>query len=224
VETITRVEILEGNLKRLLDLYRSGCEEDLFFGSDFSNPKLENIYSILNNLTIEQLECFVQRTGGKLQSIKSAARKRGAGRHQEKSTSSQSHGIRILVVDDEKPVRDAIGSLLRQEGYRVVVAEGGHAAVAAIEAFAFDLVIVDLFMPELDGAGTIKVLHEDEPALPIVAMGGYAFGDHSRREEFVRTLVDLGASDFLQKPFSREQLISSIERCWSLRFESRMIA
>ena len=62
---------------------------------------------------------------------------------------------RILVVDDEQPVREALAALLRQEGYNVVVAEGGHSAVEAIEVFTFDLVIVDIFMPGMNGLETI---------------------------------------------------------------------
>ena len=64
---------------------------------------------------------------------------------------------RILVVDDEKPVRDTLAALLRHEGYRVVVAECGHVAVEAIEAFTFDFIIVDIFMPGMNGLETIKV-------------------------------------------------------------------
>ena len=67
---------------------------------------------------------------------------------------------RILVVDDEQPVRETLGLLLRQEGFRVVVAECGHTAVRAIEAFTFDVVIVDIVMPGMDGIETIGILRQ----------------------------------------------------------------
>ena len=68
---------------------------------------------------------------------------------------------RILVVDDEQPVRDTLGLLLRQEGFRVVVAECGHTAVSAIEAFTFDVALVDIVMPGIDGIETIAILRQD---------------------------------------------------------------
>ncbi len=86
---------------------------------------------------------------------------------------------RILVVDDEKPVRETLSALLRQEGYDVVVAEGGHSAVEAIEVFTFDLVIVDIFMPGMNGLETIRVFRADAPDVPIIAMSGYASGSAS---------------------------------------------
>ena len=81
---------------------------------------------------------------------------------------------RILVVDDEQPVRDTLGLLLRQEGFRVVVAECGHTAVSAIEAFTFDVVLVDIVMPGIDGLETIAILRQDAPDVSIIAMSGYA--------------------------------------------------
>ena len=73
---------------------------------------------------------------------------------------------RILVVDDEKPVRETLAALLRQQGYNVVAAECGHTAVEAIEVFTFDVVIVDIFMPGMNGLETIKVFRNDAPDVP----------------------------------------------------------
>ena len=120
---------------------------------------------------------------------------------------------RILVVDDEKPVRDALALLLRHEGYRVVVAESGHTAVEAIEAFTFDLIVVDIFMPGMNGLETIKVFHTDAPAVPIIAMSGYASGSGFVDPDFFRTAMDYGATCCLRKPFRREQLLDAITFC-----------
>lgn len=120
---------------------------------------------------------------------------------------------RILVVDDEKPVRDAIGMLLRHEGYHVVVAECGHTAVGAIEAFTFDVVIVDIVMPGMDGLATIDVLRRDAPDVPIIAMSGYAFGSGVLEPDFFRSAVERGATCCLRKPFTREQLVDAIMFC-----------
>lgn len=121
--------------------------------------------------------------------------------------------LRILVVDDEKPVREAMALLLKQEGYRVVVAECGHTAVSAIETFTFDLVIVDIFMPGMNGLETIDILRQDAPDVPIIVMSGYAAGSGATGPDFFREAVDRGATCCLRKPFSREQLIDAITFC-----------
>jgi CheY-like chemotaxis protein len=121
--------------------------------------------------------------------------------------------IRILVVDDEKPVREAMALLLKQEGYHVVVAECGHTAVGAIEAFTFDLVIVDIFMPGMNGLETIEILRQDAPEVPIIVMSGYAAGSGATGPDFFRDAVDRGATCCLRKPFSRDQLVDAITFC-----------
>jgi len=120
---------------------------------------------------------------------------------------------RILVVDDEQPVRDTLGLLLRQEGFRVVVAECGHAAVSAIEAFTFDVVIVDIVMPGMNGIETIGILRQDAPDVSIIAMSGYAAGSGLAEQDFFRSAMERGATCCLHKPFTREQLLDAIEFC-----------
>lgn len=120
---------------------------------------------------------------------------------------------RILVVDDEKPVRDTLAALLRQEGYRTIVAESGHVAVEAIEAFTFDFIIVDIFMPEMNGLETIKVFRRNALHVPIIAMSGYAGSSGFVDNDFFRTAMEVGATCCLRKPFSREQLIDAVEFC-----------
>jgi CheY-like chemotaxis protein len=117
---------------------------------------------------------------------------------------------RILVVDDETHVRDALAALLRHEGYHVVVAESGHVAVEAIEAFTFDSIIVDIFMPGMNGLETIKIFRENAPSVPIIAMSGYASGSGFVDNDFFRTAMEFGATCCMRKPFSREQLLDAI--------------
>lgn len=120
---------------------------------------------------------------------------------------------RILIVDDESGVRDALAMLLRREGYRVVAAESGHIAVEAIEAFTFGLIIVDIFMPGMNGLETIKVFRTEAPEVPIIAMSGYAAGSGFVDNDFFRTAMDFGATCCLRKPFAREQLLDAIAFC-----------
>jgi len=119
---------------------------------------------------------------------------------------------RILVVDDEKPVRDTLAALLKREGYRVVVAECGHTAIEAVETFTFGLVLVDIFMPGMDGLETIRILRRDAPEVPIITMSGYASGGLTE-PDFFRTAMELGATCCLRKPFTRDQLIDAITFC-----------
>jgi CheY-like chemotaxis protein len=124
---------------------------------------------------------------------------------------------RILIVDDEQPVRDTLAMLLRQEGYRVVAAESGHIAVEAIEAFTFDFLIVDIFMPGMNGLETIRVFRANAPDVPIIAMSGYAAGSGFMDTDFFRTAMDYGATCCLRKPFGREQLLDTIAFCRATR-------
>ena len=120
---------------------------------------------------------------------------------------------RILVVDDEQTVRDALAALLRREGYRVVVAESGHVAVEAIEAFTFNFIIVDIFMPEMNGLETIKVFRSNAPSVPIIAMSGYAAVSGFVDNDFFQIAMEFGATCCLRKPFSREQVLDAIAFC-----------
>ena len=120
---------------------------------------------------------------------------------------------RILVVDDERPVREALAALLRQEGYRVVVAESGHVAVEAIEAFTFDFIIVDIFMPGMNGLETIRIFRQNAPAVPIIAMSGYASGSGFIDNDFFQTAMEFGATCCMRKPFVRDQLLDAIAFC-----------
>lgn len=120
---------------------------------------------------------------------------------------------RILVVDDEKTVREALAALLRQEGYRVVVAESGHVAVEAIEAFTFNFIVVDIFMPGMSGLETIKVFRKNAPQVPIVAMSGYAAGSGLVDNDVFHTAMAFGATCCLRKPFSRDQMLDAIAFC-----------
>jgi CheY-like chemotaxis protein len=128
---------------------------------------------------------------------------------------------RILVVDDEKPVRETLGLLLKHAGFRVVVAECGRTAVGALEAFTFDVVLVDIVMPGMDGIETIGILRQDAPDTSIIAMSGYAGGSGLHEGDFFRTAVERGATCCLHKPFTREQLLDAIEFC---RLSRTMVA
>lgn len=121
--------------------------------------------------------------------------------------------MRILVIDDQTQVRAAVSLALRAKGFDVVTAENGQAGLRAFKASRFDLVIADIFMPEMDGVKLIKALRERSPDLPVIAVSGV----HLRGSE--RTALDLFplAPDLhdvvcLQKPFGPGELLQAIVR------------
>jgi PAS domain S-box-containing protein len=115
-------------------------------------------------------------------------------------------GENILVVDDEESVRVIMRSTLENFGYRVVVVADGSEAVALFRSAPalFDLALVDMQMPGLDGSKTIMALRHIRPELPIVGASGLATSQN--REQAAAN----GVRHFLDKPFSVETLIRTV--------------
>jgi len=107
----------------------------------------------------------------------------------------------VLVVDDEKAIRDSIRMILEYERFAVVFAEDGPSAITRVQAGGVDLVLLDIKMPGIDGMRVLQVIRESSPALPVVMISG-----HGTIETAVEA-TRLGAYDFLPKPIDRERLI-----------------
>jgi CheY-like chemotaxis protein len=122
----------------------------------------------------------------------------------------------ILVVDDDPLVCKAIEVYLERNNFDVVVADGGEEGLRALEGTAFDLMIVDIFMPHMRGFESIRIFHERAPAVPLIAMSGYAFANlTSPAPDFLRMALELGASRCLRKPFTPAALQMAIDECLS---------
>jgi CheY-like chemotaxis protein len=120
----------------------------------------------------------------------------------------------ILVIDDDIHVLVAIESVLKRKKFDVVVAADGRSGLRLFKDAGFDAIVVDIFMPDMDGFATIKQLREINPAVPIIAMSGRAFTDPKNASpDFLGMAVKLGANQALQKPFQGEQLFRAIVRC-----------
>jgi signal transduction histidine kinase/CheY-like chemotaxis protein len=120
------------------------------------------------------------------------------------------HGTeRILIVDDEDPVRNVLCVSLKHLGYSVEVARSGQEALAHLEADpnGFDLVILDMLMPELSGDETYFRMRELTPELRALVISGYS------SEAAVQKVLDNGGRGFIQKPFSIEQLSAKVREC-----------
>ena len=121
---------------------------------------------------------------------------------------------RILIIDDDKAVGTAIKVLLENEGSEVVHAENGRCGLETVKRDEFDVVIVDIFMPGLDGIETIKLLRAVRPDLSIIAISGFLFRDaRTPAPDFLGMATELGATCSLRKPFKPRELVDAIETC-----------
>ena len=111
---------------------------------------------------------------------------------------------RILVVDDERAVRDALDRALRLSGYDVVLAEHGLDALAAVAADPPDAIVLDVTMPGVDGFGVARRLRDDGDDTPILMLTA-----RDAVDDRVAGL-DAGADDYLVKPFALEELLARL--------------
>jgi DNA-binding response OmpR family regulator len=114
---------------------------------------------------------------------------------------------RILVVDDEKPLRDILKLTLSCEGYEVLTAADGNEAMELARSMPFDLVVTDIMMPGKDGIETIIELRALNRELKIIAMSG---GQPGGTVDFLPLATSLGVSAVLKKPFESEQFINTL--------------
>jgi DNA-binding NtrC family response regulator len=121
---------------------------------------------------------------------------------------------RILLVDDEPNLRKVLGALLQQEGYEVLAEADGASALARIRSAppdSFDIVITDLRMPGMDGMELLRALGREEPGLPVVLLTAHGTVDTAVEA------VKLGALDFLEKPFDRDQINQVVAKAVATR-------
>jgi len=112
--------------------------------------------------------------------------------------------MRILVVEDDKAVASFVKRGLESEQYAVDVAGDGEEAQVLIAAASFDLIILDLGLPKVDGLDVLKHIRSRKPSPPVLILSGRA-----RVEDRVKGL-DLGADDYLSKPFSFSELAARV--------------
>jgi CheY-like chemotaxis protein len=121
---------------------------------------------------------------------------------------------RILVVDDDQAVRTVAKTVLELHGHEAVIAAEGRDGLRKIEADHYDLLIVDIFMPGMDGLETIKLVNARRPDLPIIVISGLSFRSASGQSpDFLSMATKLGATFSLQKPFRSHELLAAVERC-----------
>lgn len=111
----------------------------------------------------------------------------------------------ILVVDDDPRLLFGLASLLRSKGYEVTEAEGGRMACRILETESFDLAMLDLRMPDVDGFGVMERLSSEQPECGVIVVSGESsFSAVSRA-------LRRGALDYIRKPFDPEELLATVD-------------
>jgi two-component system response regulator MprA len=111
---------------------------------------------------------------------------------------------RVLLADDDRPIRESLERALELEGYQVTEVADGVAALAAARREKFDVLIIDVMMPGVDGLGVCRVLRADGDATPVLMLT-------ARVETADRVAgLDAGADDYLPKPFELDELLARL--------------
>ena len=112
----------------------------------------------------------------------------------------------ILVVDDEDALRTVLSSELESEGYVVATAGDGDEAITVLQGKSFDLVLLDIKMPRVDGFEVLRFIKEHHPATKVIMLTGFAALKNAIESK------KLGAEDFVSKPYDLVDLLTTIER------------
>lgn len=117
----------------------------------------------------------------------------------------------ILVVDDEADIRKSLRGALEDEGYKIGTAESGEACLEALKTRTFDVILLDIWLPGIDGLETLEKIKEHEDPPEVIIISG-----HGTIETAVRA-TKLGAFDFLEKPLSLERMLILIKNAMEAR-------
>jgi CheY-like chemotaxis protein len=122
----------------------------------------------------------------------------------------------ILVIDDDHAVLATIKMLLEREAHDVVVTDDGRKGLDLFRTSTFDLLIVDIFMPAMDGLETMSLVHRLRPTVPVIVISGHEVQSASRHApNFLQMATKLGAVSSVQKPFRSRDLLAAVDNCLS---------
>lgn len=112
----------------------------------------------------------------------------------------------ILLLEDEINVANALQVILREAGYEVTWAATGQRALELLGQRVFDLLVADLYLPDMDGLEVVKWAREQRPGVPVIIITGY-----SSLATAIAALR-LGTADYLEKPFTEQEITACIRR------------
>lgn len=114
---------------------------------------------------------------------------------------------RILVVEDDKSVRELLQEILGRAGHEVVAAKNGKEAIAQYKNSPADLIITNILMPEKEGLETIQELSREDPEIKIIAISG---GGQIGPADYLEIARRFGAMRTFSKPFDRKELLQAV--------------
>jgi len=117
----------------------------------------------------------------------------------------------VLIVDDEPAILQSLGGLLSDEGFEILTASNGYEALKIIDKESPDLILLDIWMPGIDGIETLKEIKKDNPYIQVIIITG-----HGNIETAVKA-TKLGAFDLIEKPLSIDKVIVSINNALDFR-------
>ena len=112
--------------------------------------------------------------------------------------------MRVLVVEDNADLRDYLRLALESQGHEVRTADNGRIALQYLQRDGIDVVLTDLYMPEMDGIETTVELRRHFPTLPVIVMSG-------KPATHTPVMEELGAARVLKKPFALEELLDALQ-------------
>ena len=110
----------------------------------------------------------------------------------------------VLIIDDEAAIRESLETLLEMEGYAVDSADSGELGLARIGEHSFDLVLLDLALPDRNGMELLAEIHAQDPQLSIIMITAYGTVENAVRA------MQVGAANFIQKPWDNEKLLADV--------------
>jgi DNA-binding NtrC family response regulator len=114
--------------------------------------------------------------------------------------------VNVLIVDDNKEIRDSLLSILENEGYSVEEADNGKKAIQLSEKTPFDVALIDVILPDIKGTDLLHKLKEIQPKMVKVIITGYPSIENAAKS------VNEGADGYIIKPFDTEELLEMIKR------------
>ena len=114
--------------------------------------------------------------------------------------------LSILVLDDESVICDACRLVLGEKGHAVDHRLTGKSGLLAIERGTYDLILLDMKLPDMDGMEILKTVREKVPAACVIVMTGYSTMSNALQA------MKLGAADYLAKPFTDDELVEAVEK------------
>lgn len=113
--------------------------------------------------------------------------------------------VLVLIVDDRMEDRETFKDIVESKGYKAYTAKDGYEAIEKVKEEKFDIIFIDIKMPEMDGLKTFEIIHQISPEIPVVMVTGYS------AEDLVREAFDKGAYTCIYKPFDIEGILKILE-------------